>query len=187
MQRPVSKRHSLELVVGVRGSGSFTPLQLDVFHALWETYKKRDCRPRPESAPSKRERDTESRTKALRNFAVRTQVGRPFKGVGGVKRMSWHGWTTSKYRIGGEDNPTETRRNLAAASWPGESYAAEISKQGRRSITNGERRAARNDRRRRPSSVGRLRELSVALDEGGTTPSRRRRREEEDVHAVTGP
>lgn len=31
----------------------FTPLQLDVFHALWETYKERDCRPRLESAPSK--------------------------------------------------------------------------------------------------------------------------------------
>ena len=42
---------------------SFTPLQLDVFHALWETYKGQDGRPRPESESSKGKRDTELHAK----------------------------------------------------------------------------------------------------------------------------
>ena len=67
---------------------SFTPLQLDVFHALWETYKDPGCRPRPEPAPPKGKRDTEARTRALQDFPVGTQVGRPFEGTDGVSRVA---------------------------------------------------------------------------------------------------
>ena len=67
---------------------SFTPLQLDVFHALWETYKDPGCRPRPKPAPLKGKRDTESRARALQDFPVGTQVGRPFEGTNGVSRVA---------------------------------------------------------------------------------------------------
>ena len=67
---------------------SFTPLQLDVFHTLWEAYKGQDCRPRPESAPSKGERDTELRARAIRNFPGGTQVGRPCEGTDSVSRIA---------------------------------------------------------------------------------------------------
>ena len=66
----------------------FTPLQLDVFHALWDTYEGQDCRLRPESAPSKGERDTELRARALGDFPAGTQVGRPFEGADGVSRIA---------------------------------------------------------------------------------------------------
>ena len=67
---------------------SFTPLQLDVFHALWETYKGQGCRPRPESALSKGERDTELCARALQDFPAGTQVRRPFEGADGVRRKA---------------------------------------------------------------------------------------------------
>lgn len=66
---------------------SSTPLQLDVFHLLWETYQNRDCRPRLEPAPSKGGRDNELRTRALQDAPVDTQVGRPPEGADGVSRL----------------------------------------------------------------------------------------------------
>ena len=56
--------------------GSFTPLQLDVFHATWETYQTVDCRPRPDGVPSRGERDATSREEALKLHPVGTQVRR---------------------------------------------------------------------------------------------------------------
>ena len=64
---------------------SFTPSQLDVFHALWETCKDLSCRSRPKPAPPKRKRDTESRTRALQDSPAGTQGGRPFEGTDGVR------------------------------------------------------------------------------------------------------
>ena len=63
-------------------------MQLDVFHALWETYKDPGCRPRPEPAPPKGTRNTESRTRALQDFPNGTQVERPFEGTDGVSRAA---------------------------------------------------------------------------------------------------
>ena len=57
---------------------SFTPLQLDVFHAMWETYQTVDCRPRPDGIPSKGEQDASSRQEALKLHPVGTQVRRAF-------------------------------------------------------------------------------------------------------------
>ena len=67
---------------------SLTPLQLGLFHGLWETYKDLVCRPRPTPAPPKGNRDDESRARALQDFPVGTQVGRPFEGSDGVSRVA---------------------------------------------------------------------------------------------------
>ena len=58
--------------------GSFTPLQLDVFHAMWEVYQVADCRPKPDGIPSKGERRAASREEALTRQPVGTQVRRVF-------------------------------------------------------------------------------------------------------------
>ena len=67
---------------------SFTPLQLDVFHALWEAYKGSDCRPRPPEPPPKGERDQALRTRALQDFPAGTLVRRSFVGSDGVSQMA---------------------------------------------------------------------------------------------------
>ena len=64
------------------------PLQLNVFHALRETCKDRDYCPRPEPAPSKRERRTKLRTYALHDFPVGKEVRRPFEGTDGVSHVA---------------------------------------------------------------------------------------------------
>ena len=43
---------------------NFTPLQLDVFHALWDLLQPNES-PRPAESPSKEQRDKEIRDKAL--------------------------------------------------------------------------------------------------------------------------
>ena len=65
---------------------SFTPLQLDVFHALWELYHP-EKQPRPEEGPSKEQRDKEAREKALQLFPVNTEVRKPFVDGTGKRRV----------------------------------------------------------------------------------------------------
>ena len=65
---------------------SFTALQLDVFHALWEAYHATSFRPRPPEAPDKSERDALARESALKRHPIGAKVRRGFAdGVGRVK------------------------------------------------------------------------------------------------------
>ena len=45
---------------------SFTLLQLDVFHTLWETYHRAECQARPASTLTRKERDGIDREHALK-------------------------------------------------------------------------------------------------------------------------
>jgi len=56
---------------------SFSPLQLDVFHALWELHNPDDA-PRPPGEPTRGEREVESRERALELYPRGTEVGRIF-------------------------------------------------------------------------------------------------------------
>ena len=67
---------------------SFSPLQLDVFTALWEAYKGDGCRPRPPEPLPKEEGDQGVRARALQDFPTGTQVRRSFAGSDGVSRAS---------------------------------------------------------------------------------------------------
>jgi len=58
---------------------SFTPLQLDVFHALWEANHGEEKRPRLTLAQTKAGRDAEERKRALNKHPVGTVVWRTFK------------------------------------------------------------------------------------------------------------
>eukprot|EP00752_Nemacystus_decipiens_P005076 g4607.t1 len=55
---------------------SFSPLQLDVFHTLWEDYHGPDIAPRPPGAPTRGEREVATREAALKEFPLNTEVGR---------------------------------------------------------------------------------------------------------------
>ena len=55
---------------------SFSPLQLDVFHALWEDYHGTAAAPRPPGPPSRGEREVATREQALQEFPLNTEVGR---------------------------------------------------------------------------------------------------------------
>ena len=69
--------------------GRSTPLQLDVFHVMWETYQTIDSRLRPDGVPSKGERDASSREEALKLHPVGTQVRREFAdGMGQAKAFT---------------------------------------------------------------------------------------------------
>ena len=57
---------------------SFTPLQLDVFHAMWEVCEVADCSPKPDGIPSKGKRRAASREEALTRQPIGTQVKREF-------------------------------------------------------------------------------------------------------------
>ena len=58
---------------------SFTPLQLDVSHSMWEVHQVADYSPKPGGIPSKRERRAASREEALTRQPVGTQVKREFE------------------------------------------------------------------------------------------------------------
>lgn len=58
-------------------SDSFSLLQLDVFHALWELHRPNEA-PRPVGEPTRGAREVESRERALDIFPVGTEVGRIF-------------------------------------------------------------------------------------------------------------
>ena len=55
---------------------SFSPLQLDVFHALWEDYHGTEAAPRPPGPPSRGERGVATREQILWEFPLNTIVGR---------------------------------------------------------------------------------------------------------------
>ena len=59
-------------------SDSFSPLQLDVFHALCEEYLGADAIPRPAGPPTRGARDVASNDQALQLFRIDTPVGREF-------------------------------------------------------------------------------------------------------------
>jgi len=78
---------------------SFTPLQLDVFHALWERYHGADHRARPPGMPTREEKAAASREVALKAFPIGTKVRRELK------------CTTLVTHTGACDIPTETGRS----------------------------------------------------------------------------
>ena len=65
---------------------SFSPLQLDVFHALWELHHP-DAAPRPPGEPTRGEREVESRERALDMFPCGTVVGRIFTDAEGQPQV----------------------------------------------------------------------------------------------------
>jgi len=62
---------------------SFSPLQLDVFHALWEDYHGPDDAPRPPGSPTRGEREVATREAALQEFPLGTEVGRELHDLDG--------------------------------------------------------------------------------------------------------
>ena len=65
---------------------NFTPLQLDVFHALWDLLPPNKS-PRPAESSSTEQRDKEIRDKALQEFPVRTRISKPFIDGMGKERI----------------------------------------------------------------------------------------------------
>lgn len=55
---------------------SFSPLQFDVFHVMWEDYHGRATAPRPAGSPSRGEREVTTWTQAVEEFPCGTEVGR---------------------------------------------------------------------------------------------------------------
>ena len=86
--RMIPKWGGVRVVVGREVRGSVSPLQLDVFHALWGVYKGKDCRSRPPEPLPKEERDQGVRTRALQDVPTGTQVRRSFAGCDGVSPAS---------------------------------------------------------------------------------------------------
>ena len=66
--------------------GSFTPLQLDVSHALWETYYGAKCQVRPTSTLMQKERDGIDREHALKQHPVGTVIWRKSADAEGNKK-----------------------------------------------------------------------------------------------------
>ena len=58
---------------------SFSSLQLDVFHALWEDYHRPGAAPRPPGTPTRGEREVATREAALQEFPLATEVCRELK------------------------------------------------------------------------------------------------------------
>ena len=65
---------------------SFTPLQPDVFHVLWETYHGAECRARQTSTLTRKERDGIDREHALKQHTVGTVIWREFADAEGNKK-----------------------------------------------------------------------------------------------------
>ena len=55
---------------------SFSPLQLDVFHAMWEDYYGPEIAARPPGSPSRGKREVATREEALSKFPLGTEVAR---------------------------------------------------------------------------------------------------------------
>ena len=53
---------------------SFIPLQLDVFHAMWELFKGTSSGARPPIPPSRKERDKADQERTLREMPVDTSI-----------------------------------------------------------------------------------------------------------------
>ena len=83
-------------------SDSFTPLQLDVFHAMWELYKGTSSGARPPISPSRQERDQADRERALREVPIGTSVWRHFLDNNGKMKLYEgfvYGYKTPYYRV----------------------------------------------------------------------------------------
>ena len=65
---------------------SFTPLQLDVFNTLWETYHGAECQARPTSTLTRKERDGIDREHALEQYPVGAVIWREFADAEGNKK-----------------------------------------------------------------------------------------------------
>lgn len=83
---------------------SFSPLQLDVFHALYECYHGPGAAPRPPRPPTRGEQEVASREKALQLFPIGTPVGREFMDNQGSLKVF-------KATISDYTTPTVTGRN----------------------------------------------------------------------------
>ena len=64
----------------------FTPLQVDVFHALWKTYNGAECRARPTSTLTRKGRDGMDRAQALKQHPVGTVIWRELADADGNKK-----------------------------------------------------------------------------------------------------
>ena len=64
----------------------FTPLQLDVFHPLWETYHGAECQARPPATLTRKKRDGIYREHALKQHPVGTVIWRKFTDAEGNKK-----------------------------------------------------------------------------------------------------
>ena len=76
--RTLSQRLPLRISHGEWCLDSFTPMQLDVFHALWELYPHSCPWPRPTTQPSPGERLAANREQALLEVPIGTVVWRDF-------------------------------------------------------------------------------------------------------------
>ena len=65
---------------------SFTPLQQDVFHALWETYHGTECQKRSTSTLTRKERAWIHRERTLKQHPVGTVIWREFADAEGNKK-----------------------------------------------------------------------------------------------------
>ena len=66
--------------------GSFTPLQLDVLHVLWEAYHGAEYQTRPTSTLPRKERDGIDRERASKQHPVGTVIWREFADAEGNKK-----------------------------------------------------------------------------------------------------
>ena len=117
LQGPVSKRKRSQSSSRRRRSGTASPRWTFPTPYGRRTRTHSDCRPRPKPAPLKGERDTESRARALQDFPVGTQVGRPFEGTDGVSRVAVgevYDAQVSYWRVGYPDGDWEelSRREM---------------------------------------------------------------------------
>lgn len=74
-----------------------SPPKVDVLHAVWETYKGRDCHPRPTSG-YRGGQGLRAASTGLQAFSVCTRVGRAFVGISGLSRVAAE-CSTSELRL----------------------------------------------------------------------------------------
>ena len=77
--RQVSGRYYLSLAHRGLRKDSFSSLQLDVFHALWEDYYGPGAAPRPPEKPPRGEREVATREAALLEFPLGMDVCRELR------------------------------------------------------------------------------------------------------------
>ena len=102
---------------------SFTGLQLDVFHALWESLQP-GVRPRPPQEQNKEERDRKARQEALRAYPIGTRVRKKFvDGRGRSKEYGGEvvGFRNGYWRIHYEDGDREDMSRKDMMRWVVES------------------------------------------------------------------
>ena len=90
---------------------SFTTLQLDVFHARWETYHGAECRAKPTSTLTRKERDGIDREQALKQHPVGTVIWREFADAEGNRSVTFQRSSTTSHRTGGFGTQTEIGRS----------------------------------------------------------------------------